>query len=85
MLRDSWEVEKNNKMHPTQKPIEIIKILLKNHSKEGDLVLDCFIGSGTTTLACKQLNRRFVGIELSKEYVDIGNKRLEQETLFNIL
>jgi len=81
MLKDSWEVEKNIRHHPTQKPVEIVKVLLKNHSKEGDLVLDCFNGSGTTTLACKQLNRRFIGIELSEEYCKIANKRLEQQTL----
>lgn len=85
MLKDSLEVEKCIKVHPTQKPIEIIKILLKNHSKEGDVVLDCFNGSGTTTLACKQLNRRYVGIELSREYVDIANKRLCQSNLLDTL
>jgi len=81
MLKDSWEVEKNIRYHPTQKPIEIIKVLIKNHSKEGDLVLDCFLGSGTTTHACKQLNRKFIGVEISKEYCDIAKKRLEQNTL----
>jgi site-specific DNA-methyltransferase (adenine-specific) len=81
MLKDNYEVEKCDKVHPTQKPVEIIKILLKNHAKKGDLVLDCFNGSGTTTLACKQLNIDFIGIELSQEYCDIANKRLCQSNL----
>ena len=84
MLKDSWEVEKNIRYHPTQKPIEIVKVLLKNHSKEGDLILDCFNGSGTTTLACKQLNRKFIGIELSQDYCNIANQRLSQSNLLDI-
>ena len=82
MLKDNWEVEKNIRVHPTQKPIEIIKILLEKHSLEGENVLDCFLGSGTTAVACKQLNRKFVGVEISSKYCDIARKRLEQENLF---
>ena len=67
--------------HPTQKPVELMQYLLKIHSKEGDLVLDPFLGSGTTAVACKNLGRRFIGIEISQTYVDIANKRLAQEVL----
>ena len=81
MLRDSWEVEKNIRVHPTQKPLEIIKILIKEHSKEGDLICDPFMGSGTTALACHQLGRTYIGFEISKEYCEIAKKRLCQQVL----
>ena len=77
MIRDNKEVEKEKICHPTQKPLEVIKQLLKNYTKEGNIVLDCFIGSGTTAVACKQLNRNFIGFEINKDYVNIANKRLQ--------
>ena len=49
---------------------------VRNSSKEGDIVLDCFMGSGTTGVACKNLKRNFIGIELSKEYFDIASDRI---------
>ena len=71
----------NNHKHPTQKPIRLIRYLVKLCSKENDLVFDGFMGSGTTAVACKQLNRRFIGFELNKEYCDIANERLNQNNL----
>ena len=62
--------------HPTIKPLNIIKNLIINSSKEDDLVFDPFMGSGTTGLACKELNRNFVGCEIEKEYFDIANERV---------
>lgn len=62
--------------HPTIKPINIIKTLIKNSSKEDDIVLDCFSGSGTTCVASKELNRQFIGIEIDKEYHKISVERL---------
>ena len=70
--------------HPTEKPIELFKLLIKLFSNEGELVLDNCIGSGTTAVACKQTNRNFIGIELNPNYVDICNKRLKQKTMFEI-
>jgi len=67
--------------HPTQKPIELIKYLIKASSNEGDIVLDPFIGSGTTAIASKQLGRKFTGFEINPEYVRIANKRLAQGVL----
>ena len=67
--------------HPTEKPLNLIKHFVEIHSNPNDLVLDCFMGSGTTAVACKQLGRNFIGCDNNKEYVDIANKRLEQETL----
>lgn len=62
--------------HPTIKPLEIIKTLISNSSDENDLVLDCFCGSGTTCVAAKELNRRFIGIEIDPEYHKIATNRL---------
>jgi len=67
--------------HPTQKPIKLIRRLIKVSSNKDDIVIDCFMGSGTTALACKQLSRNFIGFEISKEYCDIANKRLKQENI----
>ena len=58
------------RFHPTQKSLLLFEELIKKHSNEGDLVLDTFLGAGTTALACKNLNRRFKGCEISKEYYD---------------
>jgi DNA modification methylase len=69
--------------HPTPKPINIIRRLVKNGSDEGDLVLDCFMGSGTTAVACKNTKRNFIGFETNLGYIDIATKRMSQETLIN--
>ena len=63
--------------HPTIKPLNIIKNLITNSSLQGGVVLDCFMGSGTTGVAAKQLNRSFIGIEIDKEYYEIAKKRIE--------
>lgn len=62
--------------HPTIKPLDFVKQHIINSTNEGDTVLDCFMGSGTTGVACKELNRDFIGIELDKEYYDIAVKRI---------
>lgn len=63
--------------HPTQKPVSLMEYLIKTYSNEGDTVLDFCMGSGTTGVACKNLNRDFIGIEKEKEYYDIAVKRIE--------
>lgn len=63
--------------HPTCKPVPIIETLIKNSSKENDLVLDCFLGSGTTAVACKNLNRDYIGIEINPKWYKIACNRLE--------
>lgn len=68
--------DKKDYNHPTIKPIEIIKKLILNSSHEGDLIFDPFLGSGTTAVACKQLNRQYIGFEIDKQYYDIANNRL---------
>ena len=64
--------------HPTEKPLSLIKHLLEIHSNEGDIVLDCFMGSGTTGVACHELHRDFIGIELDEKYYDIAVKRIKE-------
>ena len=59
-----------NKFHPTQKHLGLFEELIQKHSNEGDIVVDTFLGSGTTAIACKNLNRKFRGCEINKEYYD---------------
>lgn len=63
--------------HPTIKPLNIIETIIKNSSKENDTILDCFMGSGSTGVACKNLNRNFIGIELVETYFKIAKERIE--------
>lgn len=65
-------------LHPTQKPVELMEYLIKTYTNEGDLVLDNTFGSGTTAVACRNLNRRFVGMEKEKKYFDIAVQRLSE-------
>lgn len=63
--------------HPTIKPLSIIENLIKNSSVEGEVVLDPFLGSGTTAVACKELNRQYIGFEIDEKYYNIANDRLK--------
>jgi site-specific DNA-methyltransferase (adenine-specific) len=65
-----------NTQHPTQKPVSLMEYLIKTYTNEGELVLDFTMGSGTTAVACKNTNRKFIGIELDDNYFDIANKRI---------
>lgn len=66
-------------VHPTQKPIELIEYLILTYSNKGDTVLDSCMGSGTTGVGCKHLDRNFIGIEIDKDYFDIAEKRIYSE------
>ena len=68
---------KDKRYHPTQKPSEFVEILIKEYSKDGDTILDCFMGSGTTGVSCLRTGRNFIGIELDEEYFDIAKQRIE--------
>lgn len=68
---------RNGKVHPTQKPIELLEWLIKTYSNENDLVLDNTMGSGSTGVACINLNRDFIGIEMDKSYFEIAKSRIE--------
>ena len=70
--------------HPTPKPVKLAEHFIKLHSREGELVLDCFMGAGSTLLAAKALGRKAIGIEISEKYCEIAVKRLAQGELFGI-
>lgn len=64
--------------HPTVKPLSILENLVVNSSQEGEVVLDCFMGSGSTGVACLNTNRNFIGIELDEGYFEIAQNRIEE-------
>ena len=78
--RMNW---KETRYHPTQKPVPLGHWLLDKFANEGNKVFDPFAGSGSFLVACKNKGFDFVGCELSKEYCDVANERLQQNTLFS--
>lgn len=62
--------------HPTQKPVALLEYLIKTYTNEGELVLDFTMGTGTIGVACKNLNRKFISIELDKEYYNVAKRRI---------
>jgi len=68
---------KGNKLHPTQKPVALLEYLIRTYTNEGETVLDNTMGSGTTGVACKNLNRKFIGIEKDEKYFEIAMARIE--------
>ena len=67
-----------NKLHPTEKPVDLLELFIKNSSDENAVVFDGFMGSGSTGVACVNTNRRFIGIELDEGYFNIAKKRIEE-------
>ena len=67
----------NHTVHPTQKPVDLLQYLIKTYTNEGMTVLDNCMGSGSTGVAAKKLNRNFIGMELDKEYFEIAKQRIE--------
>jgi len=84
-MRNLWEIsppqprEKIHGKHPTQKPLKLLERILLASTNEGDVVLDPFNGSGTTGVAALRLDRKYIGIDISEEYLDLTIKRLEDE------
>jgi DNA modification methylase len=76
-LRD----ENGIKLHPTQKPLKLIQQVFLTSTIKGDLVLDPFMGSGTTAVVANALGRKWVGIEKDEKYIDIANKRIKNQKL----
>ena len=68
--------ENGKNIHDTEKPIELMKILIENSSQEGEMVFDPFVGVGATAIACKELNRQYIGIELDEHYYNIAVNRV---------
>lgn len=81
-MKSVWSIlppkkdEKAQGKHPTQKPVELLERIILAASRQGDVVLDPFSGSGTTGLAANRLGRRYIGIELDREYADLAVRRL---------
>lgn len=71
------DVKKGHGLHPTQKPVELMEYLIKTYTNESEIVLDFTMGSGSTGVACKNLNRKFIGIELDEPYFNIAKERIE--------
>lgn len=84
-MKDVWETsltkpsEKKCGKHPTQKPVKLLENIILASTDEGDLILDPFNGSGTTGIVANKLNRKYIGIEIEKEYLDITKKRYLKE------
>ena len=72
------ECVNNLRVHLTQKPVKLLEYLIQTYTKENDVVLDFTMGSGSTGVACLNLGRKFIGIELEKEYFNISNQRLKE-------
>lgn len=68
----------NRSVHPTQKPVSLLEYLIKTYTLEGETVLDFTMGSGSTGVACKNLNRNFIGIERDDKYFEIAKERIEK-------
>ena len=81
-IQDEKNKIREKRLHPTQKPVEVIRDLIKKFSKEGDLILDPYSGSGSIALACKQTGRNFIAGDINIAYVEISQKRLSQNVLF---
>lgn len=71
---------KQDAFHPTQKPVALLEYLIRTYTNEGDCVLDCTMGSGSTMVACANTNRKGVGIELMEEYYNIAVERVKVAT-----
>jgi site-specific DNA-methyltransferase (adenine-specific) len=79
-LRFPRSIQKFNRergLHPNQKPVALIEYFLRTYTKEGDTVLDPYMGSGTTGVACKNLGRKFIGIEIEPKYFDVACARID--------
>lgn len=75
---DYKNINGKDKLHPTQKPVDLIKELILNSSKENDIIFDPFCGSGSTLVAAKELNRNYLGFDNDEKYIDISFKRLNK-------
>jgi site-specific DNA-methyltransferase (adenine-specific) len=84
-MRSVWSIpiipkaEKKFGKHPTQKPLELLNRIIMSSSDEGDTVLDPFVGSGSTGIVCSILKRKFIGIDISKEFLDLAIKRYKDK------
>lgn len=81
-LKSKWYISSTNKEdkdlydHPTIKPLDLVKKHILHSTNENDVVLDCFLGSGTTAVACKETGRQYIGFEINKQFYEIAKDRL---------
>ena len=80
-INTSWVTIKERAGHPTQKPIELIALLIEKYTNLGDWIFDPYMGSGTTGVACVQTGRNFIGIEIEPKYYNISEKRIAEAQL----
>ena len=71
---------KTERQHPTQKPVQLMEYLIRTYTNEKETVLDFTMGSGTTGVACKNTNRKFIGIEMDDKYFEIASNRINNTT-----
>ena len=76
-LLEFKNIPSNARLHPTQKPVELLEYLIKTYTNEGEIVLDNCMGSGSTGVACMNTNRKFIGFELDKQYFNTAKERLK--------
>jgi site-specific DNA-methyltransferase (adenine-specific) len=67
------------KQHPTEKPVDLMRLLIENSSQKGEIVLDPFMGVGGVGLACKRTNRGFIGVEIDEKYFNIAKQRIDND------
>lgn len=79
-LLEFSNANQRGKVHPTQKPVALMEYLIKTYTNEGETVLDFTFGSGTTGVACANLNRKFIGIEMDDKYFDVAKERILSTT-----
>ena len=78
VVQQGFVAEEKERYHPTQKPVKLLTRILNDYGKEGDLVLDCFMGSGSVGVACIKTERRFIGIEADPHYFEIACQRIAE-------
>jgi DNA modification methylase len=74
------KISSSKLLHPTEKNVDMLEIFVKNNTDETQIILDPFMGSGSTGVACKQTNRDFIGIEIDETYFNIAEERIEKHT-----
>jgi len=79
VIQQGFVAEERERFHPTQKPVKLFSKIIKDYSEEGQTILDPFMGSGTTGIACVKLDRNFIGIEIDEKYFNIAKRRITEE------
>jgi len=78
VIQQGFIAEEKERFHPTQKPVTLMKRIIEDYTREGDTILDPFMGSGTTGVACVQTGRNFIGIEIDPTYFAIAERRIKE-------